>query len=129
ARGGGASPGAANHEPAPGGRADAAGGLFHLPPMRATDEFPTGAAEWPEGVSRREFLRLSGASLALAGLGACTRQPREEIVPYVRQPDGLVPGEAQYYATAMELGGEPLGMLVRSDNGRPTKIEGNPDHP
>jgi molybdopterin-containing oxidoreductase family iron-sulfur binding subunit len=74
-------------------------------------------------------MRISAASLALAGLGACTRQPREEIVPYVRQPDDLTPGRPQYYATAMALGGEAFGLLVRSDEGRPTKIEGNPNHP
>ncbi len=97
--------------------------------LERDDEFPAGAAEWPDELSRRRFLQLMAGSLALAGTGACTRQPREEIVPYVHQPEALTLGKPLFFATAMELGGEALGMLVRSDSGRPTKIEGNPDHP
>jgi molybdopterin-containing oxidoreductase family iron-sulfur binding subunit len=78
---------------------------------------------------RRSFLKLMGASLAMAGLSACTVQPKEEIVPYVQKPDGLVPGKPQFYATAMTLGGVANGLLVQSHEGRPTKIEGNPGHP
>ncbi|MGE0887314.1 MAG: TAT-variant-translocated molybdopterin oxidoreductase [Blastocatellales bacterium] len=78
---------------------------------------------------RRNFMKLMGASLALAGLTACTRQPKELVVPYVRTPDGLVPGKPQFYATAWTLGGVASGLLVESHEGRPTKIEGNPDHP
>src|SRR5262245_333855 len=78
---------------------------------------------------RRNFLKLMSASLAFAGLTACTRQPQEHIVPYVKTPDGLVPGKPQFYATAMTLGGVATGLLVQSYEGRPTKIEGNPDHP
>ncbi len=70
-----------------------------------------------------------GASLALAGVTACTGQPAEKIVPYVRQPEDLVPGKPLYYATAMPLGGTAIGLLVESHEGRPTKIEGNPLHP
>ncbi len=70
-----------------------------------------------------------GASLALAGATACTRQPPEKIVPYVRQPEELVPGRPLFYATAMPLGGVATGLLVESHEGRPTKIEGNPLHP
>ena len=70
-----------------------------------------------------------GASLALAGVTACTRQPPEKIVPYVRQPEELVPGKPLFFATAMPLGGVATGLLVESHEGRPTKIEGNPDHP
>ena len=70
-----------------------------------------------------------GASLALAGVTACTRQPAEKIVPYVRQPEELVPGKPLFYATAMPLGGVATGLLVESHEGRPTKIEGNPQHP
>ncbi len=92
-------------------------------------EFPRQASEWPEGVSRRGFLELSAASLALAGLTACTRQPEEKIVPYVRQPEELVPGRPLHYATSMELAGDSLGVLVESHMGRPTKVEGNPEHP
>jgi MoCo/4Fe-4S cofactor protein with predicted Tat translocation signal len=80
-------------------------------------------------VARRTFLRLMGASIALAGVSACTRQPAERIVPYVRQPEELVPGRPLFYATAMAIGGVASGLLVESHEGRPTKIEGNPEHP
>jgi molybdopterin-containing oxidoreductase family iron-sulfur binding subunit len=70
-----------------------------------------------------------GASLALAGVSACTRQPTEKIVPYVRQPEELVPGKPLFFATAMAIGGVATGLLVESHEGRPTKVEGNPDHP
>jgi molybdopterin-containing oxidoreductase family iron-sulfur binding subunit len=92
-------------------------------------EFPSQASEWDDPVGRRRFLKLMGASLALAGLTACTRQPTETIAPYVRQPEQMVPGQPLYYATAMELGGVATGLLVESHEGRPTKIEGNPGHP
>src|SRR5688572_20136058 len=92
-------------------------------------EFPQNASEWLDPVGRRSFLRLMGASLALAGVSACTRQPNEELVPYVRQPEELVPGKPLFYATAMPLSGAGMGLLVESHEGRPTKIEGNPDHP
>ena len=92
-------------------------------------EFPAQASEWNDPVGRRNFLKLMGASLALAGLTACTRQPNETIAPYVRQPEQMVPGKPLYYATAMEMGGSATGLLVESHEGRPTKIEGNPDHP
>ncbi|MCI0336542.1 MAG: TAT-variant-translocated molybdopterin oxidoreductase [Acidobacteria bacterium] len=80
-------------------------------------------------VGRRNFLKLISASLAFAGLTACTRQPKEYIVPYVKTPEGLIPGKPQYYATAMTMGGFASGLLVESHEGRPTKIEGNTDHP
>jgi Fe-S-cluster-containing dehydrogenase component len=70
-----------------------------------------------------------GASLALAGVTACTRQPKEEIAPYVRQPEQIVPGKSLFFATAMTLNGVALGLLAESHEGRPTKIEGNKDHP
>jgi molybdopterin-containing oxidoreductase family iron-sulfur binding subunit len=92
-------------------------------------EFPRYASEWEDGDSRRNFIKLMGASLALAGLTACTRQPDEHINPYVRQPEELVPGRPMFYATAMPLGASSTGLLVESHEGRPTKIEGNPDHP
>ena len=92
-------------------------------------EFPENASEWLDPRGRRGFLKLMGASLALAGVSACTRQPAESIVPYVRQPEELVPGRPLFYATAMPLSGAGLGLLVESHEGRPTKIEGNPDHP
>ncbi|MCI0415384.1 TAT-variant-translocated molybdopterin oxidoreductase [bacterium] len=92
-------------------------------------EFPENADQWKDGVSRRNFLKIMGASFAFAGLTACTRQPLEKIVPYVRQPEEIVPGRPLYFATAMQLGGIANGLLVESHMGRPTKIEGNPDHP
>ena len=91
-------------------------------------EFPVDASIWEDGVSRRQFLHIMAASFALAGLSGC-RQPEEEIVPYVRQPEGVVPGMPLFYATAMTLGGYAMGLLVESHEGRPTKIEGNPQHP
>ena len=92
-------------------------------------EFPTNASEWLDPVGRRSFLKLMSASMALAGVTACTVQPTELIVPYVRQPEELIPGKPLYFATAMTLGGVATGLLVESHEGRPTKIEGNPDHP
>jgi molybdopterin-containing oxidoreductase family iron-sulfur binding subunit len=92
-------------------------------------EFPRYASEWDDGDSRRNFIKLMGASLALAGLAACTRQPSEQITPYVRQPEELVPGRPLFFATAMPLGASSTGLLVESHEGRPTKAEGNPDHP
>src|SRR5882762_3031486 len=93
-------------------------------------EFPRLApSEWDEGVDRRDFLKLMAASLALAGLSGCGRAPEEHIVPYVKQPDGLVLGKPQFYATAMPFGADAIGVLVESHEGRPTNIQGNPDHP
>ena len=92
-------------------------------------EFPRGASEWVDAPSRRQFLKLMAASFALAGVTACTRQPIEKIAPYVKQPEELTPGIPLFYATAMTLGGYATGLLVESDEGRPTKIEGNPGHP
>ncbi len=93
-------------------------------------EFPRQAAVWPaEGVDRRRFLQLAGASMALGGLTGCTIQPPESIVPYVDQPEQLVPGRPLFFASALTRGGLATGVLVESHMGRPTKIEGNPDHP
>lgn len=92
-------------------------------------EFPRYAAEWPSELGRRDFLHLIGASLALGGLSACTKQPKEEIAPYVHQPVEVIPGSSLFFATAMSLGGIGIGLLVESHEGRPTKIEGNPEHP
>src|SRR5256714_14991457 len=92
-------------------------------------EFPQHASEWDEGTDRRTFLKLMGASLALAGLSGCSYQPPETIVPYVRQPEEIVPGKALYFATAMPWTGGATPLLVRSNTGRPTKVEGNDLHP
>ena len=96
---------------------------------RLHNEFPSQVEAITDPTTRRTFMKLMGASLALAGVTACTTQPEEAIVPYVRQPEGLVPGTPMYYATAMTLGGVATGLLVESHEGRPTKIEGNPQHP
>ena len=80
-------------------------------------------------MSRRNFVKVMGASLAFAGLTGCVIQPAEKIVPYVTQPEEFVPGKPLFYATAMTLGGIATGLLAKSNEGRPTKIEGNPDHP
>ncbi len=79
--------------------------------------------------SRRRFLGLMAGSMALAGLTGCTRQPTETIMPYVNQPENVVPGNPKYYATAVPVAGVAEGVLVESQLGRPTKVEGNPDHP
>src|ERR1041385_5149469 len=92
-------------------------------------EFPAGASEWWDGVSRRNFLKMAGVSLALAGLTACTKQQPHEILPYVSQPESLIPGEPLFYASAVQLGEFATGVLVKSREGHPIKIEGNPDHP
>ena len=92
-------------------------------------EFPEQASEWNDPKGRRTFLKLMSASLALAGVGACTKQPPEAIVPYVRQPEDVVPGRPLYFASAIPMAGIAMPVLVESHMGRPTKIEGNPEHP
>jgi len=92
-------------------------------------EYPSQMEVLIDPVSRRSFMKLMGASLGLAGLAACTVQPKEDILPYIRQPEEIVPGEPLYFATAMPRSGGAVGLLVRSNEGRPTKVEGNPDHP
>jgi len=96
---------------------------------RLYNEFPSEIETITDPVQRRTFLKLMGASLALAGVTGCTRQPVEKIVPYVRQPEELIPGRPLFFATAMALGGVATGLLVESHEGRPTKVEGNPQHP
>src|SRR3569832_269325 len=92
-------------------------------------EFPQQAEGWKDPIERRTFMKLMGASLALAGLSGCVFQPPEKIVPNVKQPEEQVPGKSLFYATAAPLFGAAVPIIVRSNEGRPTKIEGNPDHP
>jgi MoCo/4Fe-4S cofactor protein with predicted Tat translocation signal len=93
-------------------------------------EFPANADQWAaEGVNRRRFLQLMSASFALAGLTACVKQPVEKIVPYIEQPEEITPGIPLFFATALPWRGYGIGVLAESHMGRPTKIEGNPDHP
>jgi len=106
--------------------------LSQTPEFRAfvEDEFPNRTPDWNDAGSRRKFLTLMGASIAFAGASACTVQPAESIVPYVRQPEDFVPGKPLFYATAAPgPGGIATGVLAESHLGRPTKIEGNPQHP
>jgi len=92
-------------------------------------EFPTQAAEWIDPVSRRGFLKVMSASLALAGLAGCTKQPDEQIYPYVKEPEDLVLGRPVYFATAMPFNTGAIPLLVKSDAYRPIKLDGNPEHP
>ncbi len=92
-------------------------------------EFPRHAAVWDTGLDRRAFLTAAGASLGLAGLTACSKQPGEKIIPYVRQPEEIIPGKPLFFATAATHQGFARGVLAESHMGRPTKVEGHPDHP
>jgi MoCo/4Fe-4S cofactor protein with predicted Tat translocation signal len=92
-------------------------------------EFPGQASEWVDPVSRRGFLKLMSASLALAGLSGCTKQPDELIYPYVKQPEDLILGKPVYFATAHPFPTGAVPLLVKSDAYRPIKLEGNPEHP
>ncbi|QDU23339.1 TAT-variant-translocated molybdopterin oxidoreductase [Urbifossiella limnaea] len=103
------------------------------PAFRASleNEFPEDAAEWTDPVSRRNFITIMGAGLALAGATGCTPRPASmrKIVPYTRQPEQMIPGVPLFFASAAPLAGYVTGVLVRSHEGRPVKVEGNPDHP
>ena len=91
-------------------------------------EFPSAAQEWIDPVSRRGFMKLMGASMALAGLAGCTKQPDEPIYPYVKAPEDLLLGKPNYFATAHPFVTGAVPLLVKSDAYRPIKIDGNPDH-
>ena len=93
------------------------------------NEFPHDPEKDKEGINRREVLKLAAASAALAGLSACTKMPTQKIVPYVKPPEEIIPGRPLFYATSMPLAGVAAGLLVESHMGRPTKIEGNREHP
>src|SRR6185503_8479762 len=102
------------------------------PEVRAAveKEFPGYDPEGMLGVSRRGFLRLMAASLALAGvtLSGCRRWPKERLAPYTHA-SARVPGVPEQYATAMERGGVAQPLVVSAVDGRPIKVEGNPTHP
>jgi Fe-S-cluster-containing dehydrogenase component len=87
------------------------------------------AAPPADATSRRSVLQLLGASAALASFGGCLKPPDEKILPYTRQPPEVTPGNPLHYATAAVIDGHATGLLVTANEGRPTKIEGNPDHP
>lgn len=91
-------------------------------------EFPQAASEFPEGVSRRRWLKLMGASMALGGMAGCRYGP-EQIASLVVRPQNTVPGVPKHYATNFELAGRAVHLLVSNMDGRPIKVEGNPQHP
>ncbi len=94
-------------------------------------EFPEGASEFTDGVSRRHFVQIMSASFLLMGLGLTTgcRRPEEKILPFTKMPPGYTHGVPQYYATSRPTRGGAVPVLVKSYDGRPIKIEGNPEHP
>jgi MoCo/4Fe-4S cofactor protein with predicted Tat translocation signal len=92
-------------------------------------EFPPIAGKGNDEINRRDVLKLMAASAALTGLSACTKLPTEKIVPYVRPPEEILAGRPLFYATSLFQAGVATGVLVESHMGRPTKIEGNPEHP
>jgi MoCo/4Fe-4S cofactor protein with predicted Tat translocation signal len=95
------------------------------------EEFPrqSGIGEWVDSVSRRGFLKVMGASLAMAGMAGCTKQPDEPIFPYVKQPEDLILGKPMFFATAHPFPTGAIPVLVKSDSFRPIKVDGNPEHP
>ncbi len=95
----------------------------------ARRDYPHLEQSWGDPVNRRHFLRLLGASLALAGLTGCSPAPQEPILPYVQAPQGMIPGRPLYFASTIPQDGYGVGVLVESHEGRPTKVDGNPDHP
>ncbi len=105
--------------------------LANTPEFQAAveKEFPSAAQEWVDPVSRRGFLKLMGASMALAGLAGCTKQPDEPIYPYVKAPEDLILGKPMYFATAHPFVTGAVPLLVKTDQFRPIKIDGNPEHP
>ena len=96
---------------------------------RMEQEFPAHAGEWVDPVSRRGFMKLMGASLAMAGLAGCTKQPDEPIYPYIKAPEDLILGKPNYFATAFPFATGALPLLIKSDAYRPIKVDGNPEHP
>src|SRR5688500_5464480 len=93
-------------------------------------EFPKGASEFPDGVSRRNFVKIMASSFALAGVGLTgCRRPVENIVPFTRMPEDYVHGNYRYYATSMPTRTSAVPLVVRSHEGRPIKVEGNAEHP
>ena len=91
-------------------------------------EFPVAASEFPEGVSRRRWMQLMGASLALGGLTGC-RWQAEKLAPFAVRPENRVPGVPEFFATSIDVGGMPRHLIVTCYDGRPIKIEGNTEHP
>ena len=99
-------------------------------PARRTSSSPTGSPR-PTGFNRRDAMKLAGASLALGSLAGCEKLRRDpdEILPFVRPPEKYVAGNKLMYATAAQRSEGALGLLAEANEGRPTKLEGNPLHP
>lgn len=91
-------------------------------------EFPQAASELPQGISRRRWMQLMGASFALAGAQGC-RWQTEKFAAFAERPEGYVPGSHTKFATSVELGGSTKHLLVTCYDGRPIKVDGNPEHP
>src|SRR6266481_608380 len=92
----------------------------------AEREFPSGASELNDEVTRRNFVKLMSASFLLAGVGLTgCRRPEETILPFSKTPEGYIHGVPQYYATAMPVRGSAIPLVAKSSDGRPTKVEGN----
>jgi molybdopterin-containing oxidoreductase family iron-sulfur binding subunit len=104
-------------------------GLHELVELARREPIAPGGKDGLDRISRRELFRWLGASAAIAGITACSSRPAREIRPYVHQPPELVPGVPRYFATGLVEDGFAIGVIVESHEGRPTKIEGNPDHP
>src|SRR5215510_14620392 len=95
-------------------------------------EFPKGASEWTDPVSRRHFVKIMSASFLLAGVGlggSGCRRPEQKILPFSKMPENYIHGVPQHYATAMPTAGGAIPLVVRSNDGRPTKVEGNSSVP
>jgi MoCo/4Fe-4S cofactor protein with predicted Tat translocation signal len=105
--------------------------LANTPEFQAAveKEFPGSPHAWGDEVSRRGFLKFMGASAALAGLAGCTKQPDEPIYPYIKAPEDLILGKPMYFATAHPFVTGAVPLLVKTDQFRPIKIDGNPEHP
>jgi molybdopterin-containing oxidoreductase family iron-sulfur binding subunit len=105
--------------------------LANTPEFQAAveKEFPGSPHGWGDEVSRRGFLKFMGASAALAGLAGCTKQPDEPIYPYIKAPEDLILGKPMYFATAHPFVTGAVPLLVKTDQFRPIKFDGNPEHP
>jgi molybdopterin-containing oxidoreductase family iron-sulfur binding subunit len=108
--------------------------LAETPEFRqwAEREFPAGAGEWDDPVSRRHFVKIMSASFLLGGLGLAgsgCRRPEQKILPFGKMPENYIHGVPQFFATAMPTRGGAIPLVVKSNDGRPTKVEGNSLHP
>src|SRR6266436_1592650 len=95
-------------------------------------EFPQGASEWTDPVSRRHFVKIMSASFLLAGFGLAgsgCRRPRENLMPFGKAPEDYTYGASQFYATARPTRGGAVPLVAKSYEGRPIKVEGNPLYP